>query len=262
MTAAADKLYDSLPRPLKRLTFFEGLAGADADIDAIFEIEDELDVAIDTHYHDYGNITSTDASRHRPLSRISNRRSFDRRSSSAVTASPKSSHQKSGRRDPSPVLPQQRVNSMLHRGTEVATTFTSPLAQIFQPLVVDNDIFGEDAEPEPSRLGIPGGVSYGPASRRRLSVKQRSAAAADSATNTIQRFSSIGSYRGNQEGQLFPSLDADPSLTEPETAEEVQEEESSAGGMIQWAKRLQSLEEGQKRIEDLLIGLSDGKHNK
>jgi hypothetical protein len=55
MAAAADKVYDTLPRPLKRLSalnvvmrarsfliiplnfaaFFEGLAGADADIDAV-----------------------------------------------------------------------------------------------------------------------------------------------------------------------------------------------------------------------------------
>jgi len=218
MAAAADKIYDALPRPLKRLTLFVGLAGADADIDAIFEIKDILDIALDTH--DYDRI---------PLS---------------------------GHHDSSPASPR-RVNSVLNRETEVAQTFTSPLAQIFQPLVVDDDV-REDAAPESSHLGIPDGVSYGPASRRRHSVMQRSPAA-DSATNIAYRFPSMSSHHGHQEGQMSSSPGVDPSQSELETAEEVQREESSAGGMIQWVKRLQNLEEGQKRIEDLLIQLSKGK---
>jgi hypothetical protein len=40
----------------------------------------------------------------------------------------------------------------------------------------------------------------------------------------------------------------------------VQENESSAGGMAQWAQRLQSLEDGQKRIEALLIQLSEDRN--
>jgi hypothetical protein len=146
------------------------------------------------------------------------------------------------------------MNSMLNRGAEVAQTFTSPLAQIFQPLIVDEEI-PEDAGPSPSHLGIPNGVSYGPASRRRQSTMQRTAPA-DSATNQYHRFPSMSNHHGSQEGQLSASPDAFSPQQEPETAEEVQEEESSAGGMVQWAKRLQSLEEGQKRIEDLLIQLS------
>jgi|ERR1700691_3232654 hypothetical protein len=184
---------------------------------------------------------------------MSNRRSSVRRPSSNARASPGPSPRRSGR-DPSPVPPRQRI---LNGGTENAQTFTSPLAQLFQPLVVDDDI-REDAEPSPSHLGIPGGVSYGPASRRRHSVMQRSPVA-DSATNVFHRFPSMGSYLGNQESQLSTSPDPPPSIREPETAEEVQEEESSVGGIMQWAKRLQHLEEGQKRIEDLLIQLSKSK---
>jgi hypothetical protein len=84
--------------------------------------------------------------------------------------------------------------------------------------------------------------------------------AADFATMVHHRFPSMGSPHGSQEeGQLSSSPKAHPSPREPETAEEVQEEESSAGGVAQWAKRLQRLEESQKRIEDLLIRLSKDK---
>lgn len=198
---------------------------------------------------------SVDAFRQRRISDLSHRRPSERRpSSNASSPSP----QKSGRRDLSPAPPQQRINSMLNRGAEVTQTFTSPLAQIFQPLIVDDDI-PEEAEPSPTHLGIPNGVSYGPASRRRHSIMQRNPAA-DSATNQQHRFPSIGSHHGGQEAQLSASPDAYPSEREPETAEEIQEEESSAGGMVQWAKRLQSLEEGQKRIEDLLVQLSKDKN--
>ena len=211
-----------------------------------------MDMAIDVHEY----MSSADAVRQQPRSQISNRRSSNRRPSSDAT-SPGSSPQKSGHRDSSPISPRQRLNSMLNRGAEVAQTFTSPLAQIFQPLMVDDDI-RDSAEPDPSHLGIPSGISYGPASRRRPAMQRPPAA--DSPTNAFHKFPSMGSYLSDQEGQLFSSQDADPPHTEPETAEEVQEEEVSAGGMTQWVKRLRNLEEGQKRIEDLLIQLSAAKH--
>lgn len=166
---------------------------------------------------------------------------------------PESSPRKSNHRDPSPLSPGQRVNSVLNRGTDITQNFLSPLAQIFQPLAMNDDI-QEDAEPEPSHLGIPDGVSYGPASRRRHSAMQRSPAA-DSATNVAYRYPSMGTQHENQ-GHLSIGPEVDPSQREPETAEEVQEEESAAGGVMQWAKRLKNLEQGQKRIEDLLIQLS------
>jgi len=144
---------------------------------------------------------------------------------------------------------------MLNRGAEVAHNFTSPLAQVFQPLIVDDEI-PENAELSPSHLGIPNGVSYGPASRRRHSVMQRSPAA-DYATIQHHKFPSMGSHHGSQDG---PSSSGPDAHREPETAGEVQENESSAGGMAQWAQRLQSLEDGQKRIEALLIQLSEDRN--
>jgi hypothetical protein len=82
--------------------------------------------------------------------------------------------------------------------------------------------------------------------------------AADYATVQHHKFPSMG--HGSQDGPSSSNPDAHPSGREPETAEEVQEEESSAGGMAQWAKRLQNLEEGQKRIEALLVKLSKDKN--
>ena len=81
--------------------------------------------------------------------------------------------------NPAPNQPplRARVNSMT--GPQ---NFTSPLAQIFQPLVVDDDLMEEDdnaseASSPPQNMGVhfpsPPGVSYGPASRRRLSSMHR-----------------------------------------------------------------------------------------
>ncbi|EJD47954.1 hypothetical protein AURDEDRAFT_113224 [Auricularia subglabra TFB-10046 SS5] len=39
----AERIYDALPRKVKRLIFFEGLVGGGPDIDAVFEIEEELE---------------------------------------------------------------------------------------------------------------------------------------------------------------------------------------------------------------------------
>ena len=85
-------------------------------------------------------------------------------------------------------LPRGRLNSIVTRGIDVAQAAASPLAHIFQPLVVDDDLIPEDQEvsdggaatsasgnggggvsvPTPA-IQTPGGlVSYGPATRRRL----------------------------------------------------------------------------------------------
>lgn len=150
---------------------------------------------------------------------------------------------------------------MLNRGAEVAHTFTSPLAQIFQPLVVDEEI-PEDAEPGPSSsLTVPSGISYGPASRRKISLMHRSPAA-DSATSLSHRFPTMGSKGIGEGGDLSSSPDPDSLHRDPETAEQVQEEESATGGTTQWTKRLETLEQGQKRIEDLLVQLLKTNHGK
>lgn len=84
---------------------------------------------------------------------------------------------------PAQAIPRPRANPLITRGLEIAQVAASPLAQIFQPLVVNDDLIPEEPAHEsvdgaPSSHGdgievapavVPGAlVSYGPAMRRRL----------------------------------------------------------------------------------------------
>jgi hypothetical protein len=120
------------------------------------------------------------------------------------------------------------------------TVHASPLAQLFHPLIVD-DAIPEDAQPN---AGTRDGVSYGPASRRRLS----------SAT-TLQRM-----FPPSREGDnaIMQSPEQwSEALWEPETAEETEEKESGLGN-LEWARRLDSIEKRQQRIEELLHEVVSG----
>lgn len=142
------------------------------------------------------------------------------------------------------------MNSLLNRGAEAAQSFTSPLAQIFQPLVVDDDI-PEEQDPH-SSLSVPS-ISYGPASRRKHSVMQRSPAA-DSGVHMAQRFPTMDS-----QAPLSASPEAASSQAEPATAEEITEGQTHETESSEWTQRLEKLEQGQKRIEELLIKLTNSK---
>ncbi|KAI9063882.1 hypothetical protein FKP32DRAFT_1571075 [Trametes sanguinea] len=209
VSAAAEKIFDTLPRHLKRLTLFEGLTGPDADIDAIFELEEELEEsALDLEETD--DVPPIEQARQqRRLSQASRRRAshssqHQRRSSTStagrttppVPASPQQLKSENAGPSSSPSnqqgqshmqappahipLPRARVNSLVTRGLELAQSASSPLAQIFQPLIVDDDGAPDDqtmfSEGAASAGGLSGGncavttgISYGPATRRRLS---------------------------------------------------------------------------------------------
>lgn len=143
---------------------------------------------------------------------------------------------------------RHRVTSVLNRPVDT-TSQASPLAQLFQPVIVDEAI-PEDTHPYARTRDV---VSYGPASRRRMS----------SAT-TLHKI--IPTTR-ESENEIMSSPEQGPGeqsglLWEPETAEETQEEESTLGS-LEWARRLDSIERRQKRMEDLLgdilavVGRSD-----
>uniref|UniRef100_A0A0W0FZM0 Putative receptor-activated Ca2+permeable cation channel n=1 Tax=Moniliophthora roreri TaxID=221103 RepID=A0A0W0FZM0_MONRR len=194
VSAVAERAVERLPRSVKRLSLFEGLAGSDADIDAIFEIEDELNTsALDTRDDPETSLgRAVDKSpqpQHRRTSssfRKSNFRSTEQNNSmSSNEAQVRLQPTLSPSTPPQDIIPRQRLNSILHKGAEAAQSFTSPLAQIFQPLVVDDPVDSIDTEGsldqpqalQPSPSTTPGGsgpplVSYGPASRRRLSSIQ------------------------------------------------------------------------------------------
>ncbi|KAI0953934.1 hypothetical protein AcV7_007322 [Taiwanofungus camphoratus] len=269
VSAAADKVFDTLPRAFKRLSeysfihwgvdvhsiaaFFEGLTGPDADIDAIFELgEEHEESALDTQEDGY--IYPIDITRQRRLSQMSRRRVSHQSEQSTPSRSQKSEHAAG----PSSVpLPRQRVDSGVSRGLDVAQTTTSPLAQIFQPLVIDEN-HSDEHPGDHNAL-----VSYGPASRRRLSSMHRrfnTASHADPFSphppTGMKRFPNLSpvSRSGALTSQpLSESPDAHSSNEPMETAEEIEE-----GGAppASWQKRLDNIEERQRRIEDLLLQLS------
>ncbi|KIM44732.1 hypothetical protein M413DRAFT_442685 [Hebeloma cylindrosporum] len=223
----AEKVFDTLPRSLKRMTFFEGLAGAEADIDAVFELEEEFDSALDT------TDNNDDFS-------IQNQRRFSGVSMRTGRAS-------------SPPKPnaRARLNSAMNRVTE--GQILSPLAQVFNPLVVEDDVTREPY--------ISPGVSYGPATRRRpLSIRpsqrrpQPDQLSAQSPSNQLRR--SPGT--GDKDSLRSPSQDRH-TVDHPMTAASVKDIENNTTGDLQQSaimKRLDDLEKRQERIESLLQGLS------
>ncbi|CAK5274026.1 unnamed protein product, partial [Mycena citricolor] len=175
----------------------------------------------------------------------------------------------------SPPGQRNRVASLLHRGTEAAQSFTSPLAQIFQPLVIDDGGIPEDeaislgppvtqsqaqSHSYPNTLAPPpAGVSYGPAYRRRLSSMHVRDASGRAQLQAHARRSS------ETPRMMFPLSD-DPFSTSPDehslsaspdhrtpstgslpTAEDVEENKD-----MPIMRRLNEMDARQKRIEEML----------
>ncbi|KAH9983891.1 hypothetical protein BJV74DRAFT_946355 [Russula compacta] len=232
LLATTEHFLETLPRNVKRWTLLENLLpGGVSDIDAIFEIEEQLDSALDTH--DQGAPPPMGHPRTGSM-----RRAQGSIGSNTYSRMPSQSSMKP---DSSPGRQMRhRVTTSLNRPAET-TIQASPLAQLFQPVIVDEVMPGDTQ----SYTGTRDGVSYGPVSRRRLS----------SAT-TLQRM-----IPPNREGDggFVQSLSPDPrpeALWEPEIAEETGEKESALGS-LEWARRLDSIERRQKRIEELLIEVAN-----
>ncbi|KAI0272571.1 hypothetical protein BC834DRAFT_353387 [Gloeopeniophorella convolvens] len=231
LAATTERFIETLPRNVKRWTFFEGfISGGGSDIDAIFELEEQIDSALDTHDQGAPPPIGTRRSLSTRQSRGSNGSSH-RPQVSPISVKPPDS--------PLGRQPRHRVTSILSRPADM-TTHTSPLAQLYQPLVVDETI-PEDGQPQ---AGTRDAVSYGPASRRRLS----------SATMLQRRVPSTGES-GAQMAQS-PEDSAD-GVQGPETVEETEEKESTLGS-LEWARRLDSIEKRQRRIEELLSEIIRG----
>ena len=161
-------------------------------------------------------------------------------------------------RQPSgPVQLRMRANSHLHR----PDVLQSPLAQVFMPVVVDDDITEDSSDrgslhPHDSHL-----PSYGPASRRRISAMHTTARrATDPSSRTpgaTQRtpFLSIDTGSSDVLGEAL--LSVSPGCQQvPPTAEELEENMEDYGGMTELLQRIKDMEERQQRIEDMLIQLS------
>lgn len=137
-------------------------------------------------------------------------------------------------------------------------TLPSPLAQVFQPVVVDDEIPEEHALDKGVSLQPHSGsghmVSYGPASRRRLSSMHLASRRADSvvpASDSSQRppFPVVDT---RPEALAVGPLSASPDR-QPETVEQVEE---NSGGLVELSERIKNMEDRQKRIEGILIQLS------
>ncbi|EGN96774.1 hypothetical protein SERLA73DRAFT_75638 [Serpula lacrymans var. lacrymans S7.3] len=289
LSAAAEKIIDTLPRHLKKLTLFEGLAGSGADIDVIFELEDELDSALDTR--EYDELPSLDLLHRRSSSKKSVRRPSSNASShmpppslhpsngsshpphppplppsNDLAASPPKLQIPPSPPRPSPhttnrplpgsptsAVPRRRVNSVLGR-PDISQSY-SPLAQVFQPLLVDEDI------PEEDVLNAPPLISYGPASRRRLTSMQ---SMHRRPTNDLLHLHTMGPRKfpsteneARQESLSEGPLSESPNQRqEPLTAEQLEEDNDNNGGTLQWTRRMDKIERSQKRIEELLVQLT------
>jgi hypothetical protein len=198
-------------------------------IPQIFELEEQLDSALESHDQgvppSMGHPRTGLVQRTRGSSGSHNYRRVPSQSSMKPDRSP-------GRQ------PRPRVVPVYHRPAE--TVQASPLAQIFQPLIVD-EVIPEDARPYARTRD---GVSYGPATRRRLS-----------STTTLQRMISSGRESDNVVGRS-PDEQSE-AIWEPETVEDTEEKESMLGS-LHWARRLDSIEKRQERIEELLYEVLRG----
>ncbi|KAG6877315.1 hypothetical protein C0992_010296, partial [Termitomyces sp. T32_za158] len=249
IAAITDKILDALPRQLRRMTFLEGLAGSDAYINAIFEIEQKSKSALDTsdamsyQYNEGFRRTSLGPTQHTEGSL-----------SQQTTTS------------------RLRSNSFLPRGIDGTQTFVSPQAQVFSPLVVVDRLIPEEsdqtdkAEMSPSSSSfIPGPsvVSYGSISRRGISMgslRRQRPASPPCRQVKLRKFST------------FPKTASPPRVPLPHSPEAIEEPDSpisrevvmeasvesraESGGGIVLEGRLDAIEKRQERIEELLIEIA------
>ncbi|THH05416.1 hypothetical protein EW145_g4818 [Phellinidium pouzarii] len=283
VSATAERVIETLPRSVKRLTFFEGLfAGKASDIDVIFDIDEELTNINDASALDTRDVESTISAKlsspsmrrrishgtSRRVSTQSGRAMSDMPSSSSVhSQNPKDGQDEGSSPSQATQQMRSRLASVLQRGAEAASNFTSPLAQIYQPLVVDDDLVDEQA-PGPASPTQPNFLSYGPVTRRRLSSMHRFP---PMAPTDMQR--RLNSSRG-QLSQTFGDtmLEESPRSSHnmvheetereeqsppvPETASQAVDQEGASGAIPQVASRLIRIEERQKRLEELIMQLS------
>lgn len=231
---------DTLPRSLKRLSesvntpplrqtvnagalaIFEGLAGADADIDAVrdagsiepvliviqvFEIENEYESALDT------DGTANDSSRgQRRPSGGSNRREHL-----------------------SKIIPRARLSSSVHHPPEFQST--SPLAQVFNPILDAN-----------TRLEP--GISFGPATRRRVTSMP------PSQLQTPERQHQLQTFPSSRERES-PSPNHDDENESLSKGTIIKAGDELGNGLdFSIIQRLDAMEQRHQRIEELLLQLS------
>ncbi|OCH85496.1 hypothetical protein OBBRIDRAFT_739817 [Obba rivulosa] len=310
VSSAAEKLFDALPRPLKRLSFFEGLSGSEADIDAIFELEEQCD-EYDTRAwtEERPGPTAIDI-RQRRLSSASQRPSQSHLQTyggappgAADTSQPSVSPQKTEQGGPAspprapsisqpsggpaspprtpstsqPWVPSQRteqggpasppregvqyqrrrLNSVVNRTVDIAA---SPLAQVFLPWAIGEVLPAEEQQTQngqmqfpqypPQDSHAPGMVSYGPASRRRMSSMHHRPPSDGENSNSQRQLFHLSPSARSVVLDTQPLTESPDERAEQSTAQQVEDEHRRDGDTVE--RRLDQIEGRQKRIEELL----------
>lgn len=210
----------------------------------------------------------TSLSQRRRSSYAASHRRFSSQGSKPMNVPPSPTSQASSSKDvgtpPSSqshgVTSRQRLQSLAHKSVDLATNFTSPLAQIYKPLVVDDDDGGGDQ----GTSSLQGGVSYGPASRRRLSSMHHfplMESGMGSASHAMKR---PGPTPLKSQPMYDAAVPESPAAEEratheqlvPEQAADIVEDDGGRTGGMGLGKRLADMEERQKRMEALLIQLT------
>ncbi|CAL1715034.1 unnamed protein product [Somion occarium] len=279
ITAAAEKVLDTLPRSLKRMTLFEGLmAGSDAEIDAIFELEDEFEQesALDTHF-DAGPVPPVDMhARQRRQSTVSKRHvSGSSTRSQAIQPdqpSPSSSPRKAETSNlPNVPIARARLNSLVTNGVESLQHSISPLRQAlaFPSLMADTQPLSPLAQDAGEGVQTGPAVSYGPATRRRLSsmVHQRSTSISGGHQGALGVSAGEPTSPPGRRVPLPTSGPTRPSLVHQTLAESPDEQREqytspepvparrAEGDDPLLLTRLDRMEDRQRRMEDLLVRL-------
>ncbi|KAF8548945.1 hypothetical protein OG21DRAFT_1606680 [Imleria badia] len=286
ISSVFEKVVETLPRPLKRMSLFEGLAGSGADIDVIFDIEDEMGRVLTEDDPDRILVEAPhNNGLERRVSHISSRPST-RSLRPAHSPIPKEHEPDHYPQHAPPHPPSPQRSDGHHRQTSAPITLRrrlapsiykhdvaqSPLAQVFQPLFLDETHVPEDTISDSASGGGTSGfllqpqVSYGPATRRRLASMQ--------SVHKRPNETSLWTTKLAESGRpAFPPLDTrDETLAGPlsasldhqegeeraimiATAEQVEENVEENGGMTEMMKRMKGIEGRQERIEELLVQL-------
>lgn len=207
----------------------------------------ENETALDLEDADAGPVPPVDFRQRRGSQQATRPRAMSAVSTRPAVRSPSASPRKE-----TTALPRMRLNSILTRGIEGASSVPSPLAQMYQPL-----FFGPSAEGEADHGeggADAGGAGYGP--RRRLSSMQSMHRAnvghlSNPAGNGMRRFPAVSESPDEQAAGPVPGRGR--SGGPPETASEVEEGGMNTGTL---QKRFDRLEERQKRIEEMLTHLT------
>ncbi|KAG8836029.1 hypothetical protein FRC17_010493 [Serendipita sp. 399] len=240
----AEKAFDSLPRRLRRMTFFEGLAGNTSDIHALFQIEEELNQsALDTH--DDAPILQQ-GSQPRQLAADGERT----RSAAGTAGLGTSLRRVRTASEASTDRGTRRRSGIFSVEGMTPAVVQSPLAQIYQPIVpLEDEVGGQSPVTAASSSFVPRRRVTSITGLRRPSIEPTQPLAAPSAPHNHP---ARPGGPPPAEHMVMPI----PPSTLPEQVEEDLVISPPPEEPDSLTRRLIAMEERQQRIENLLLTLS------